>query len=181
MAKTMNSGKQFEKDFASSVPSCCYIHRLKDAAQSYNNSENTKFSWENPFDYFLFDGDILYCLELKSTSQKYMGFQTDKNDKSSKMIKWHQIESLTKASEYKNVVAGFLLNFRLDNGEQLTYFFNIKDFNRMKRDIDKKSFNIMDVVLYDAIKILGTKKRVHWNWNIDSFLKEYRDKLNEEV
>lgn len=175
-----NVGKIFETDFASSVPSYYFCHRLKDTAQSYNNSEDTKFSWENPFDYFLFDGDILYCLELKSTSQKYVNFQTDKNDKSQKMIKWHQIESLTKASEYRNIIAGFILNFRLDNGEQITYFLNIKDFNKMKQNINKKSFNIMDVVLYGAMKIDGTKKRVHWNWNIDSFLKEYKDKLKEE-
>ena len=174
-----NVGKIFESDFASSVPSYCFCHRLKDTAQSYNNSGDTKFSWENPFDYFLFDGDILYCLELKSTSQKYVSFQTDKNDKSQKMIKWHQIESLTKASEYRNIIAGFILNFRLDNGEQLTYFLDIINFNEMKRNIDKKSFNIMDAVLYGAKKIDGTKKRVHWNWNIDSFLKEYNDKLSK--
>lgn len=168
-----NVGKIFESDFSNSVPKDWFCHRLKDTAQSYNNSDNTKFSWDNPFDYFLFNGSILYCLELKSTSQKYMGFQEDKNDKSSKMIKWHQIESLTKASEHKNIIAGFLCNFRLDNDEQLLYFFDIKDFNKMKDSIGKKSFNIMDAVLYGAKRIDGYKKRTRWHWNLNESFESY--------
>lgn len=173
MAK--NVGKIFEEDFFKSTPSTWFCHRLKDAAQSYNNSENTKFSWENPFDYFLFNGKILYCLELKSTCQKYMGFQENKDDKSSKMIKWHQIESLTDASQYQNITAGFLCNFRLDNDEQLLYFFDIKDFNKMKDSINKKSFTILDAVLYGAKKIEGFKKRTRWYWNLEDFFESYNN------
>ena len=44
---------------------------------------------------------------------------------------------LNKASEYNNVIAGFLLNYRLDE-EQFVYFLDIKDFNKMKESIDKK-------------------------------------------
>lgn len=175
MTMAKNVGKIFEEDFSHSVRPHVFCHRLKDTAQSYNNSKYTKFSWENPYDYIVFNGDTLYCLELKSTCQKYMGFQVDKNDKSKKIIKWHQIESLTEASEYKNVIAGFMLNFRLDNGEQLLYFLNIKDFNKMKKNINKKSFNIMDATLYGAVKIEGEKKRTRFKWDIDGFLKSYID------
>ena len=174
---TKNVGKIFEEDFSNSVESDWFCYRLKDAAQSYNNSENTKFSWDNPFDYILFNGSTLYCLELKSTCQKYMGFQISKDDKSSKMIKWHQIESLTKASEHKNVISGFLLNFRLDSNEQITYFFNIKDFNRMMKNINKKSFNIMDAVLNGAIKVQGVKKRTRYNWDTCCVLEQYSNKV----
>ena len=170
MAK--NVGKKFEEDFSNSVESDWFCHRLKDTAQSYNNSKDTKFSWENPYDYMLFNGNTLFCLELKSTCQKYMGFQVDKEDKSSKMIKWHQIESLTKASKHENVIAGFLLNFRLDNDEQITYFFNIKDFNKMIENINKKSFSIIDIVLNGAIKIQGTKKRTRYSWDTCSVLEQ---------
>jgi hypothetical protein len=171
----MNVGKRFEEDFSHSIKSDWFCHRLKDTAQSYNNSKDTKFSWDNPFDYMLFNGDTLYCLELKSTCKKYMGFQTNKDDESSKIIKWHQIESLTKASEYKNIVAGFLLNFRLDNNEQITYFFNIKDFNKMIKNINKKSFNIVDAVLNGAVKVNGVKKRVRYTWEICSLLEQYNN------
>ena len=170
-----NVGKVFEEDFAKSILQDWFYYRLKDTAQSYNNNSDTKFSWENPFDYFLFNSKTLYCLELKSTSQKYMGFQEDKNDKSSKMIKWHQIESLTKASEYQNIIAGFILNFRLNDDEQLTYFLDIRDFNKMKDAINKKSFTIMDSILYGAKKIDGFKKRTRWHWNVCEFFESYNN------
>ena len=169
MAK--NVGKLFEEDFSKSVPQDCFELRLKDSAQSYNESKETKFSWQNPYDYILFNGENLFCLELKSTCQKYMGFQINKEDKSSKIIKWHQIDSLTKASAYRNVIAGFILNFRLSDDEQLTYFLSIQDFNKMKSKINKKSFTIMDAVLYGAKRIQGNKKRTRWAWDINSFIK----------
>lgn len=171
MAK--NVGKLFEEDWSNSVPQDCFELRLKDSAQSYNENKETKFAWQNPYDYILFNGEKLFCLELKSTCQKYMSFQTDKNDKSSKIIKWHQIEELTKASKYKNVVAGFILNFRISDDEQVTYYFSIQDFNKMKSEINKKSFTIIDAVLYGAKRIQGNKKRTRWRWVADEFIQSF--------
>ena len=54
MAK-LNSGKQFEKDFSQSIPSYCYVHRLRDSAQSYNQSKQTSFTWDNECDFFIWD------------------------------------------------------------------------------------------------------------------------------
>lgn len=174
MTKATNLGKQFEKDFFSSIPSYCYVHRLKDSAQSYNNSKNTKFAWDNECDYFVWDSNarLFYAIECKSTKYKSMSVQLDKENKSSKMIKFHQIQSLTKISEYNGAIAGFCLNFRDEkNDTERLYFMNIKDFNRMMKDIGKASFNEIDIVLHNGIKILGNKKRVHFNWNLDEFLK----------
>lgn len=167
-----NSGKIFEDDFRKSVPDYCFLHRLKDAAQSYNKSENTKFAWENPCDFFIFDSNthILYALELKSTKYKSMTIQADKTDKS-KMIKLHQIESLTNMSKYDGVMAGFVFNFRDEkNNMERTYFQNIIDFNNMYEKINKQSLNEMDLLLNGAVKINGTKKRVHYTWDLNEFL-----------
>ena len=100
----------------------------------------------------------------------YHTCEKDEKEKKSANIQWHQIEGLTKASEYDNVTAGFLLNFGLDNGEQLLYFFNIKDFNKFRKNTNKRSFNIMDVALNGGIKINGEKLRVNYRWNLDEFL-----------
>lgn len=188
MTKIMNSktssiqqGKQFEKDFASSLPSYCYVHRLKDSAQSYNNSSNTRFAWDNECDFFIWDGlrRIFYGAECKSTKYKSISVQLDKNDKSSKMIKFHQIESLTKMSQYDNTIAGFFCNFRdEENDTQRTYFINIVDFNKMMKNIGKVSFNEIDLLLHKAIKINGNKKRVHFNWNLDEFLESQAQQFN---
>lgn len=83
---------------------------------------------------------------------------------------WHQIVGLTNASEYDNCIAGFMINFKLDNGEQLLYFMNIKDFNRFRKGTNKKSLNIMDISLNGGIKINGEKLRVNYRWNLDEFL-----------
>ena len=64
-----------------------------------------------------------------------------------------------------------MFNFRLDSGEQLLYFMNIKDFNKFRKSTDKKSINIIDVSLNGGIKINGEKLRVNYRWNLDEFLK----------
>lgn len=175
---TKNMGKRFEEDFASSVDdSCCFLHRLKDSAQSYNNSEKTKFSWDNPCDFFVYNGELryLFAFELKSTCKKSMNFQTSKDDDSSKMIKFHQIESLEKMSKYNGIIAGFLFNFRDEKNKcQRTYFQEIKDFNIMIKTINKKSFDEINLLQNNAIKINGEKKRTRFRWKLDEFFKNIR-------
>lgn len=172
-----NSGKRFEEDFSKSVPSYCFIHRLKDSAQSYNNSRNTRFTWDNPCDFFLYDSisHLLYPIECKTTKYKSMSVQLCKDDESSKMIKFHQINSLNKMSEYDGIVAGFFFNFRHFEGEEnyleTTYFQKIEDFQNMMKNINKKSFNELDLLTNNATKISGSKKRTRYSWNIDEFLK----------
>ena len=143
-----NTGKNFESVIKSNAPSYFKITRIPDPPQSFTQREDTKFSKKNPYDFEAFDSihRIQYCLELKTVAQKYLTYHTSKEDekkKKSANIQWHQIEGLTNASEYKNVIAGFLLNFRLDTGEQLLYFLNIKDFNRFRNVTTKKSLNII--------------------------------------
>lgn len=178
--KTKNSGKQFEKDFSSSIPSYCYVHRLRDSAQSYNKSNNTKFAWDNECDFFIWDSNahLFYAVECKTTKYKSMSVQLDKEDKSSKMIKYHQIESLTKISEYSGAIAGLYLNFRDEkNDTERLYFMNIVDFNAMMNKIGKQSFNEMDILLNNGVKISGRKKRIHFSWDIDEFLKAQSQSL----
>lgn len=171
----MNSGKRFEDDFSKSVPQYCFIHRLRDSAQSYNNSKHTSFSWDNECDFFIWDSNkhLFYAIECKSTKFKSMSFQVDENDKSSKMIKYHQLQSLNDMSKYNGIIAGLLLNFRGENDDnQRTYFINIKDFNKMVSQINKVSFNEIDLIMHgNAIKISGTKKRTRYSWDVNTFLK----------
>ena len=116
----------------------------------------------------------LYCLELKTTKFKSMSFEDITSDKEqNKMIHKHQILSLNGFSNFKNIISGFILNFRDDDkGIERTYFQNITDFNVMCRKIKKSSFNEADLLRNgNAVKISGTKKRVNYLWNIEEFLK----------
>lgn len=174
MAK--NTGKKFEGIIKSNAPSYLKVTRIPDPPQSFTQREDTKFSKKNPYDFEAFDSvhRISYSLELKSVNKKYLSYHTckkDEEDGKSANIQWHQIEGLTSASEHDNVIAGFLLNFRLDNGEQLLYFLNIKDFNNFRKNTSKKSLNIMDIVLCGGVKINGEKLKVNYRWDLDEFLK----------
>lgn len=87
------------------------------------------------------------------------------------MIHAHQIVGLTKFARYDNVVAGFLFNFRDEkNNCERCYFQMIEDFNEMVKGIDKKSFNELDLITNNAIKVNGEKKRVHYRWFIENLL-----------
>ena len=170
-----NEGKKFETVFKSCSPSYLKMTRIPDPPQSFTQRDDTKYSKKNPYDFEAFDSKhrIQYCWELKSTSQKYLTYHTnieDEKEKKSANIQWHQIVGLTEASEYDNVIAGFMFNFRLDNGEQLLYFMNIKDFNKFRKNTNKKSLNIMDISLNGGVKIKGEKLRVNYRWNLDEFL-----------
>lgn len=173
MAK--NEGKNFESIFKSNAPSYFKIIRIPDPPQSFTQRSDTKFSKKNPYDFEAFDSihRISYSLELKSTSQKYLVYHTCKEEEKegkNANIQWHQIEGLTKASKYDNCISGLMLNFRLDNGEQLLYFLNINDFNDFRKGTNKHSINIMDVSLNGGIKINGEKLRKNYRWNLDEFL-----------
>lgn len=173
MAK--NEGKIFEGIIKSSAPSYVKLVRIPDPPQSFTQRSDTRFSKKNPYDYEAFDSlhRIQYSLELKTTSQKYLSYHTsekDEKDGKSANIQWHQIEGLTNASKYNNVIAGFLLNFRLDSGEQLLYFLDINDFNKYRKNTNKKSLNIIDITLNGGVKIDGEKLRKNYRWNLDEFL-----------
>lgn len=171
----INEGKKFENVFKSNSPSYFKITRIPDPPQSFTKRSDTRFSKKNPYDFECYDSihRIQYSLELKTTSQKYLSYHTckeDEEDEKSANIQWHQILGLTSASEYDNCIAGFMFNFRLDSGEQLLYFMNIKDFNKFRLSTNKKSLNIMDISLNGGIKIKGDKLRKNYRWNLDEFL-----------
>jgi recombination protein U len=174
MAK--NVGKKFEDNWKASIPEDVYYLRLHDSANSFNqNSSTLRFSMKNPYDCQLFNGKTrtLYCLELKSASGKSMSFERKRGDNKSANIKYHQIESLTKAAQYDGMVVGLVMNFRFEEQDtEVTYFQSITDFNKMINNITKKSFNLIDLLKYNPIKIEQTKKKVNYTYNVEKFLED---------
>jgi penicillin-binding protein-related factor A (putative recombinase) len=165
----MNSGKIFEEDFKTSIPKNIYWFRIRDPAQSFNPNVQTglRFSLPNPYDLILFDGDTLFLLELKSTKGTSFSF-TGK----SQLIKEHQIKELTKAIEYKSIIAGFVFNFRKLH-ENKTYFLHIGDFNNFVDSTDKKSINEKDILNNNAIEIISKIKKVRYKYNISDFVRSF--------
>lgn len=160
-----NEGKRFEEDFANSIDkTTCWLYRLRDNAASFSGGNNTRFSSTNICDYIMFHNEsrTLYLLEMKSTKSSSIPYT---------MIKDNQIDGLTEASKHM-VVPAFVFNYR--EKDNATYFMLIDDFNDMKSELMKKSFNIEDLEKYGAIKIDSEKKRTRYRYNINKMIKETR-------
>ena len=175
----LNAGKKFEVQFKSSIPENVMYHRNPDQPQSFQNT--AKFSLKNKCDCFIYNYPLLLACELKSTKEKYMTVEMCKEDEGKKMIHWHQIQGLKEYVQYKGIIPGLILNFRINENDkeqynELTYFIHINDFLRMMTELNKKSFNLLDLVRYNPMKIESIKKRTRFNYDVGSFLVEINNK-----
>lgn len=132
--------------------------RVKD--QYYMNSKLGKPSSTNPFDYILFDDSKgeMWCLELKSTQYKSIGYQLTP-DEPEAMIKAHQLKRLLDVQQgMEKVHAGLLLQFR---EEDKVYYIDINDFLRFTCEVDRKSITPVYCLLYGGKEINTKKLRTH--------------------
>ena len=166
-----SSGKKFESDYKKSVPDYCLLIRLNDSPAAFK--KNLKFTPNNPCDYIMFDSkhQLLFPVELKSTKYKSISLS---------MIRSNQIDGLTKFASYDNVFPCFIFNFRdEENHNDRCYCQHISDFNRMIAEIDKKSFNEIDLIMHGAIKIDGTKAITRWAWDVDGLMDKIGERCSE--
>ncbi len=162
-----NIGKVLEQNWKNSIPNDVFYYRPPDSAQSFGVNQNLRFSAKSPCDCFMFNGDFLYTLELKSVGTKSISFEREKSDKG--VIHKHQIDNLQKFSTYRNIVSGFIFDFRLSNK---TYFCSINDFITMINNLDKKSFNEKDLFEWcKTIEIRKKKLKVNYRYDINDFIK----------
>ena len=164
-----NIGKKFEENFQKSVPDYILTYRPPDSAQGFDigASNKLRFSRHSPCDFMLFDGtrNMFLTLELKS----FLGscsFERNKGEKG--IVHYYQVESLKKFEKHKNVISGFILDFRTSDN---TYFLNINQWDEFISHINKKSFNEKDLLTYANPTLIEKKKlKVNYRYNIESFL-----------
>lgn len=167
-----NKGKQFETDFEQSAEeSGLWVFRVRDVNPM---ALKNRFAIpRNPYDTMIFDGSFLYTLELKSNQGKSISHRG-----SNPQIKPHQVEALIEASQYENIIAGFVLNYRADNK---TFFLPIEKFveydlvSKGKReDTYKNKINEMSIPQRICeeigIEVLSAIKRVHYRYFINDLL-----------
>ena len=172
----MNEGKKFEQAWKLSIPPLTYFQRIRDPAQSFNQSDTLRFSLQNPYDCFMFQYPVLFTLELKSTEGSSMTFYRDDfvNDgkKHTFMVKKNQIVGLQESNKYKGIISGFLFNWRKTNH---TYFLSVDKFLEMTNQMDKKSFNETDVINANAYLIEQELKRTNYKYNIQKFIDKFKE------
>lgn len=166
----MNIGKIFENDWKKSIDeNKVYFNRMKDSPSSFGaDSQQVRFTLNNPYDSFAFYNGHLFPMELKSTKSTNFSFQRFKGD-GSKQIKFHQIQGLLEASRYPNVYAGFVFNFRKTNSN-ICYWLDIKNFDIFFRNTSKKSINEKDIIQFNGIVVDNEKLKVHYKYNVQELL-----------
>lgn len=125
----------------------------------------------------MFNGEYLFCIELKTVAGNSISFEKDKNDKG--VIHYYQIDSLKNFSQYKNVISGLVIDFRKTEN---TYFVNIKDWDRLIGGINKKSFNESDLIKLENLIYINKKKlKVNYRYDIDDFIKKAISEVSRRI
>jgi recombination protein U len=150
-------GKQFEDNFKNSIPEDAYYKKFNDASIGFDIENSTqRFAPKSPYDYILFRNGRMYSLELKSVQNGAISYAGV-----SPMIKEHQINELIKAARY-GIISGFVVNFR-DTGN--TYFLPIANFEFIRLESSKKSFNENDIKGL-SIEIPHRKLKVNYRYDL---------------
>lgn len=162
----MNDGKRFELNIKNSMPDNTYHQRIKD--QSFDHTSTLmRFTQSNPYDFFVFFDGKLFLLELKSTKSKSFSVQTNKDEKG-KMIKLHQIESLSYAEQFNNVHPAFLFNFRLD--QDYCFYMPIGIFEDIMFKNGKKSINFDEIKMH-SLAVESKKLKINYRYNLEKLFK----------
>ena len=109
----------------------------------------------------MFDGDYLYLLELKSTKGKSLSLNN---------IRKNQVDDLMAASEYANIVAGFVVNFA---DVEETYFMEIKLVNYWyyEQRQNEKSIPIKEFK-EKCIEIQAKKLKVNYRYTFKDLVED---------
>jgi len=123
-----NQGKVFEANIEkSAADQKLFFYRIKDVNPMF--LKRGAAVSKNKYDCFLFFKGYLFPFELKSTKSKSISF-------SEKIIKPQQIKYLREATQYPNIIPGFLFQFR--EPENKVYFVHINDFLTYKNIAEKQ-------------------------------------------
>lgn len=149
-----------------------FIYRPPDQAQSFDikNSSKLRFSRHSPCDFFIYNGKKLWTVECKTFSGS-CSFERSKEEKG--IIHYYQIETLLDYSKYRNIISGFLLDFRKSDN---TYFLEINDFCKMINSLSKKSFNETDMLnMCKPFNIDKKKNKINYKYNLERLFTEYKE------
>ena len=161
----MNKGKNFEHDFRDSAKKQgIWIMRINDTYYRAKQNDANAFVPQQVCDYLLHYNNEIFLVELKSTKEKYITIEREKNG----MIKKHQYEQMSKLEgEHEHGV--LVLQFE-NTGEQKTYAMPIKCFMKFLSEKSKSSINELEVVQYGGVNIEQKLMRVNWAYNIKGFV-----------
>ena len=129
---------------------------------------------QNKYDSLIYYKGFLFPIEMKSTKQKSISLKDA-------VIKENQIRNLKEATQYENVIPGFLMNFREHDNQ--TFFIHINDFitykniaenqlnHSYKNKINKSSIPL-DICKEIGVEVINIKKKVRYRYYVNKLLDE---------
>ena len=173
-------GKQFEESLETSCnEQGIFALRIRDVnPMAIKKGQSVP---KNKYDFILYHKGYLFPVELKSTKAKSFGYGEDK-------IKQYQLESLKKASLFKGVIPGLIINFR--EPENVAYFIHINDFLKCKEISEKglphtysnklnKSSISIKTCEEVGIELKSALKKKYHRFYLNQLLDELIDKYGE--
>jgi penicillin-binding protein-related factor A (putative recombinase) len=161
----MKPGKQFEADFRAAIEKVdMFQFRPKDCPAGWHQNkddrpDNIQFTSSNEYDLILYIWGNLFTLEMKSYGTTAFPF---------KGLRKNQEKGLLKSARHTGVTSGVILNFRKYSR---TFFIPI-DLMLHERDTgNRKSINLAKAEEL-GVEIKQTKLRVHYTYDILTFVKE---------
>jgi hypothetical protein len=171
MAK--NPGKSFEDDIKESIPSNCFVQRLKDGSSTGTSEAPRRIKTNNICDFIVFDEKWLHLWELKSHKGNSIPTSPKTNEKGDithyGVIKINQLEGLMNEHQKKNVSTGFIFNLR---DKLKTYFVEAIAVHRALVLENKKSLNLEWIERNGMLipqKLKGRSK-IHYNYDLSCLL-----------
>lgn len=153
----INRGKQFEEKLKEQLEQIenTLVIRLYDVTTGYKNQNNI-------CDFIVFRNGTLNLFECKAIHGNTLNFKSH--------IKENQWNGLLENSKIPSVNAGIVVWF-IDRDE--TYFIDIEYLEYLKTELNQKSFNPKtDLQKIPTSIITGKKKRVFFEYDLESFLEE---------
>lgn len=167
-----NKGKVLEKNFQNSCKKQgIFCTRIKDNQVTYNNKfgGGVDSTSQNPYDFELYCYPHMLCCELKATHLPSISFEREKNEKNKKMLHYHQIVGLYKASQHKGVYAGIIADFQTSG---VTYYLSIEKFMEFFNNTDKKSISEKDIIALSPIVVDKKLLRTNFEYDIKELFAE---------
>lgn len=148
-----DAGKVFEQEVKASIPPDFYTERYKDDTAGF-------YGVSNPADYRLYKYPYTFLLELKTHKGKSLPLAK---------IRENQIKGMYKASQYKGIYAGFLINFR---ELEETYYIPVMAVVEFINSNVRKSIPV-EWCRENGVRIEQKKKRTRYTYDLSSWLGRY--------
>lgn len=161
----MNAGKQFEKDFHESAEKVMATIRLKDPAASFGANEGLRFSPRNMCDFICYRKPDMFLFELKSFAGTSIPFKSMVSGKTDRRIQ----QMADMAHRWPGMRACVIFNCRQVS---VTYLVAAADVINFMTTSDRRSIP-MSWIETVGVKIQQEKKRVHWRYDLESFVSEF--------